>query len=166
MGVEAPQEDDVGPGVVGEEGPGLAVELGHHLGRVVGDGHVGQGGGGRHAHLLGVGVGQQGAEALAPEHDQHPVLGLVGEGDLDAGDGDAGPEALDHLRRLVVGQAAGPAVGDAALGVERGQVAAGGHVARPDLDLEAGGRQGAPARAGTRPGRSRTGPCGPGPIRG
>ena len=107
-------------------------------------GSVARGAAGGHAHLLGVGVGEKRAEPLAPEHDQHPVLGLVGDGDVDPRDGDARPKALDHLDRLVVGQAPGPAVGDAALGVEGGQVAAGGHVARTHLDLEAGGRERAP----------------------
>ncbi len=57
-----------------------------------------------------------------------------------------GPEPTDDLQRLVVGQAPGPAVGDAALGVEGGQVAAGGDVAGSDLDLQAGRRQRPPAQ--------------------
>ena len=118
MGVEAPQQHDVGLGVVGEQYPGLTVELGDDLGRVIGRGSRRPGGGRGHAHLLGVGVGQQRAEPLAPEHDQHPVLGLVGQSDLDAVDGDALAEPLDHLHRLVVGEAPGPTVGDQALGVE------------------------------------------------
>src|SRR5205807_7435124 len=90
------------------------------------------------------GVGDAGVEAVASEHDEHAVLGLRNEHDLHALDVDVPSQLVDDDRRLVVGYAPGSAVTDVAGAVEGGQVGAGGDVARLELDVEAGRRQGAP----------------------
>ena len=100
---------------------------------------------GRDPGDLGVRVVDVRVEVGASQHHQHPVLGLVHEQHLDVGDGDALVQLADHLHRFQVGNAAGPAVGDVPLGVDGGEVAAGGHVARVEVHVEAGGGQGAAA---------------------
>ena len=77
---------------------------------------------GAHAGLLGVGVAESGVEAGPPQHDEQPVLALVAEEHLDAGDVHARLEPLDDARRLGVGDAPGAAVGDRAVGGEGGRL--------------------------------------------
>ena len=95
----------------------------------------------RHAQPLRVGVGDPGVEPRAPQDDQHPVLGLVGEDDIDAGHVDALAQEADDLPGRLVVDPPGPAVDHQAVVVERGQVAPSGDVTRAQLDLQAGGRQ-------------------------
>ena len=99
---------------------------------------------------------RRGSSPLAAQHDQHAVLALVAEEHLDPGDLHRRLQPLDDDARLGVGDAPGAAVGDGAVGVERGEVAAGGDVAGSELEVEPGGRERAPAELELPRGRSRT----------
>src|SRR5581483_3141069 len=85
--------------------------------------------------------GDAGVEALAPQHDQHAVLGLGNEEDFHPVDPDAVTQLGHDGRGLVVGDAPGPAVGDVPGAVQRGQVAPGSYVAGLQLDVQAGRAQ-------------------------
>ena len=147
VGVEAPQQDGVGLGLLGEDGAGPGGRARRSPRRCGWPTRVwAMGCSGAHAGHLGVGVVDVGVEVGAPQHDEHPVLGLVDEQHLDARDRHALGEQAHHLEGLEVGDAPGPAVGDDALLVDGGQVAAGGDVARVQVDVEAGGRQRPPAQ--------------------
>ena len=94
----------------------------------------------RHARLLRIGVGHVAAEPLAAEDDHEAVLLDRLDEHLDAGN--LHLAELDGQRAaLFAGDAAGAAVGDVAGGVERAEVAADGHVLRPQLEADAGGLQ-------------------------
>jgi hypothetical protein len=142
----AAEQEGVGLGLAGEQLAHLGVELGHDLGGALGVGRLGLGLQRRDAGRLGIGVRDARVKPLAAQHDQHPVLRLGDEHHVHAGDVDALAQPTNHLGRLVVGDAARPAVDDVAGVVQGGEVAARSDVARLQLDVEAGRRQGPPAQ--------------------
>src|SRR5262249_45824458 len=71
------------------------------------------------------------------EADDQAVLADGLDQGLDAIDLHAGFELVDELHARLGRDAAGAAVGDAARGVDRAEVAADGHVLRADLDADA-----------------------------
>ena len=67
------------------------------------------------------------------------MLALVAEEHLDAGHRDSGLELVDDDLRFRIRDATGATVGERAVGAEGGEVAAGGDVADPELEVETGG---------------------------
>ena len=102
-------------------------------------GSSGLGGERRHAGVLGVGVGEAGVEPGAAQHHSTRCSRSWRKNTSTPGTVDSGLEPLDDSARLGVGDAPGAPVGDRAVGVEGGQVAAGGDVAGAQLEVEAGG---------------------------
>ena len=91
----------------------------------------------RHAGDLRVGVVHVAAQALAAEHDDEAMFLHRFDEDFDAGDLDVAKP--DRERRAFFGRdAAGAAVGDVALGVDRAEVGADGDVAVFELEADAG----------------------------
>ena len=119
--------------------PHLGVDLGEEVGGALGLGVERFRGERRDPGVLRVGVGEARVEARPAQHDEHAVLALVTEEHLDAGDRHAGLQLVDDDLRFGIGDAPGAAVGDGAVGVEGGEVAAGGDVAGAQLEVEAGG---------------------------
>ena len=96
--------------------------------------------------VLRVGVGERRVETGAAQHDEHAVLALVAEEHLGPVEMHAVLQLGDDGGRFVVGKATGAAVGDGPVGGERAQVAAGGDVARSQLEVEPGRAQCAAAQ--------------------
>jgi hypothetical protein len=145
VGVEAPQQQPVRCGLVGQQPTGLGVELVDQLDGALGVRIEGRGLERRPAGRLGIRVGDALVEPLAPQDDEHAVLALMAEEHLGAVETDVLLEPGDQRGGFVVGDTSGAAIGDGAVGRERAQVAAGGDIAGAQLEVEAGGAQGPPA---------------------
>ena len=138
MRVEAAQQDAVRLRLAGQHALRLRDDVGDELGGVLGVGLERLGIERRDALVLGVGVGERGIEAGPAQHDEQPVLALVAEEHLGPVEMHAVLQLGDHRGRFVVGKSPGAAVGDRPVGGERAQVAAGGDVARSQLEVEPG----------------------------
>ena len=143
---EAAQRNHVGRGVVFEQPGGLrdkpiddrrgALRL-----------WVGAAGGQRrHAGLLRIGVVDGVAQIVAAEDDDEAVLPHRLDEDFDIRHTDR-LELAAHGDATLGRRAAGAAIGDPAGFVHGAEIAAGRHVARPDLKMDAQGLENAPANA-------------------
>ena len=141
--------------LAGEQRPNLGVELVDQLGGALRRSVERLRFERRHPRRLGVGVGDAFVETVPAQHDEHAVLALVPEEQLDAVQVHTLLETVDDRGGFVVGDAAGAPVDDGAVGRERAEVAASGDVSRAQLEVEARCAQRAAVRARTARGRSR-----------